>query len=901
MRWIAFLFFAGTLFSAPAPVRASVITTGDVDPGGAAVQPDPWGVSGGRLKVGHHGVGTLSITEGGWVSTNNSFIGSAPDSSGTATVTGDGSKWRAWVNLMIGSDGTGILNVDNGGLVENNDGFIGHDANPFGWDPWESIGTVTVTGVGSTWYNARYLYIGRKGTGTLVVDSGGRVDSSQGDVGFESHSEGTVTVTGAGSIWVNNESPSDIQFYFYDSGAVETGDLSVGVSGTGTVNIENGGRVENNKRAYLGANHDGNGTVTVTDSGSSWVNDDLLIVGHSGTGALHVNNGGLVENSTGSIGSQANSNGTATVTGSGSSWVNEFDIFVGYSGTGTLHVEDGGSVSSTHGYLGYNVGASGTATVTGADSSWTTSFDLEIGGHAGGTAEVSVLDGGTLLVGRATRINSGSTLTLSGAASRLELGGSFTNAGTFDWQSGTVDLQSGSSWSPAGDLDLTGSKTLRLSDSQLSLSGTFTDAGNFDWQSGGVTVTGASASWTNPSTLTVGSSGTGTLRVEDGGSVTTGNYGYVGYNVGSSGTATVTGADSSWDNSSALTVGNYGTGVLSVQSGGSVTDTTGYLGHESGSSGTATVTGAESSWDNTGNLYVGRRGMGTLRVEDGGSVTGTADAYVGRYSGSNGTATITGTGSSLATSTGLYLGGNWSSAGGTAAVSVLDGGTLSVGGETMIHSGSTLTLGTGTFTSSGITMAGGTLAASMAAGEEGGLYSADVGTVSGYGEISAPLHLGASGLVAGSGGVLTLSGGVTGSGTLSDLTLDGGQITIGNSPGVITLEDVLVADNTTFDFSIQDTDPSEYDRILLAGGVTLDGVMNVSFVDGFMPADGSTFQLVDLGTATVTGWFSEVNFPTYAYNAYLDSSGVLTIQTPEPAAILLALFGLALLPRSRRR
>ena len=36
------------------PARATVITTGDVDPGGAATQPDPWGVEG-TLKVGNSG------------------------------------------------------------------------------------------------------------------------------------------------------------------------------------------------------------------------------------------------------------------------------------------------------------------------------------------------------------------------------------------------------------------------------------------------------------------------------------------------------------------------------------------------------------------------------------------------------------------------------------------------------------------------------------------------------------------------------------------------------------------------------------------------------------------------------------------------------------------------------
>ena len=77
----------------------------------------------------------------------------------------------------------------------------------------------------------------------------------------------------------------------------------------------------------------------------------------------------------------------------------------------------------------------------------------------------------------------------------------------------------------------------------------------------------------------------------------------------------------------------------------------------------------------------------------------------------------------------------------------------------------------------------------------------------------------------------------------------------------------------------------------------LDGVMNVSFIDGFVPAESDTFQLIDLGTATVTGWFSTVTTPA---GWSLNTSGLL-YAVPEPSTLLLALIGLALLPRRRRR
>jgi len=76
----------------------------------------------------------------------------------------------------------------------------------------------------------------------------------------------------------------------------------------------------------------------------------------------------------------------------------------------------------------------------------------------------------------------------------------------------------------------------------------------------------------------------------------------------------------------------------------------------------------------------------------------------------------------------------------------------------------------------------------------------------------------------------------------------------------------------------------------------LDGVMNVSFIDGFVPAESDTFQLIDLGTATVTGWFSSVNAPA---GWSLNASGLLynnSAAVPEPAAMLLALLAMVAAP-----
>ena len=61
------------------PAHATVTTTGDVDPGGAAVQSDPWSV--GILYVGRNASGTLDVTDGGVVSNRDGVLSDYGDSS----------------------------------------------------------------------------------------------------------------------------------------------------------------------------------------------------------------------------------------------------------------------------------------------------------------------------------------------------------------------------------------------------------------------------------------------------------------------------------------------------------------------------------------------------------------------------------------------------------------------------------------------------------------------------------------------------------------------------------------------------------------------------------------------------------------------------------------------------
>ena len=91
------------------------------------------------------------------------------------------------------------------------------------------------------------------------------------------------------------------------------------------------------------------------------------------------------------------------------------------------------------------------------------------------------------------------------------------------------------------------------------------------------------------------------------------------------------------------------------------------------------------------------------------------------------------------------------------------------------------------FTAADINMQGGSVHGSLF-----GLDLDEIGAISGHGRLFGDVDLGTSGAIAGTGSGFELFGHVSGSGTLSGTTLFG-NLNIGSSPGVVTLEDVTMS------------------------------------------------------------------------------------------------------------
>jgi T5SS/PEP-CTERM-associated repeat protein len=644
--------------------------------------------------------------------------------------------------------------------------------------------------------------------------------------------------------------------------------LWVGISGTGTLTIQNGGTLSNAVLGVLGHNAGSTGTATVDGAGSSWTNSGDIYVGNFGTGTLTIRNGGAVSNGISFLGLRAGSTGTATVDGAGSSWANSGTLNVGYGGTGTLTIQNGGAVSNIDGVLGNNAGSTGTATVDGTGSTWTNSGDLYVG--RSGTGTLTIQNGGA--VSNAGFGYLGFVAGSTGSATVDGAGSAWTNSSTLNVGysgAGTLTIQNGGAVS-----DVTG--VLGLGPGST----------------GSATVDGAGSSWTNSGNVYVGILGTGTLTIQNGGNVSNAGIGYLGFTAGSTGTATVDGAGSAWTNSGELYVGNFGTGTLTIQSGGKVSDADGYVGNNAGSIGSATVDGAGSAWTNSSTLNVGVAGTGTLTIQNGGTVSNAGIGLLGVYAGSTGTVTVDGAGSSWTNSGTLFVGNS-----GTGTLTIANGGTVSTASGMQIAAlaGSTGTLNIGA-------------ASGLAAAAPGTLTVPSVAFGAGTGRIVfnhtasnynfAPIISGAgavtvengttiltttntySGATTVNGGTLAVNGSIAssavtvnnggtlgGNGTVGGVTINGGGVLApGNSIGTLT-----VGGNLAFGagglYRVE-VSPSAADRANVTGIASLTGgIVQAVFQPGSYVSKSYTILSAAGGLGGTT--FSGVSGSMPAFNVGL--------------------------------
>lgn len=362
------------------------------------------------------------------------------------------------------------------------------------------------------------------------------------------------------------------------------------------------------------------------------------------------------------LGTAAGQSGTVSVSGAGTLTINGttgFFLTVGDAGTGTLGISGGATVTAPVMYVGSQTGSSGGVTISGLNSFLTATFDLEVGRSGTGTLTVSNdanLATGVLAIGNGT--GSG-TMTVDGTSgiSTTDVTATGTNVG-------------GNSLGSTGQLIVTGSHA-RFTGGGMDVgsagSGTFTvSAGGIakatslligDAATGTVLITGTGSKLTVSTgsatgTVTVGGSAVGNLNVEAGATLIS-DLGVIGKNPGGVGTATITGAGSSWalGSTNTLIIGQSsasgGSGALNILNGGKFS--AGNLNAFTDTAITVDGTGSQLLLPNdfplNKSLYLGSTGVNKLDVTNGGTLA-TGSTILNTTATSSLTINLAGTGSS---------------------------------------------------------------------------------------------------------------------------------------------------------------------------------------------------------------------------------------------------------------
>src|SRR5690606_30087565 len=286
------------------------------------------------------------------------------------------------------------------------------------------------------------LYLGRyESVGTWApVDDGGTLQLRDG-----------ATLQATGGLYMDRVR-TRVTLELLGEGTSATFGASALIGDTGSearVVIRDGARLENGI-AVVGNRNDSQGFVTVTGEASLWRSNEFLHVGgngQSGSGSLRVEHGGRVESGIVRLGYGSGATGDAVVTGAGSRWDTRGEIRLGEAGNGTLLIDDGAVVTSRVGtslatghIASYNAPSSrGSATIRNGGA-WIHEGGVVVGQYEGSEGSLTLASGGRVQTGTGT----------GGAAERnmIRLAGHAGSRGTLN-----IGAASGETAEAAGILD----------------------------------------------------------------------------------------------------------------------------------------------------------------------------------------------------------------------------------------------------------------------------------------------------------------------------------------------------------------------------------------------------------------------------------------------------------------
>lgn len=790
----------------------------------------------------------LDIVSGGNLNASGTtVIGDQSASVGTVTISGSGSTLTSDGAIMTGYAGTGTLTISAGGAASTGSlAAIGYNAG--------SVGTLTVSGTASTLTATSGVGVGVLGQGALTISGGGTVSASNAvGIGFAVGATGTAAVSGVGSTLTS------------------TSDIRVGLDGSGTLTVDGGGVASSGNSVFVGESAGAIGTVTVSGAGSQLTAAADISVGVGGHGTLVISNGGLASASANAfIGDDAGSVGSVTVSGAGSRLKAGGDLNISKSGTGALTVFSGG-VAEVAGTMAIAVfsGSVGTLNI-GAAAGQTAVAAGNVVGAGGAAANIQFGSGSGQIVFNHTDTALGFTANVSGNGEILSLSGGTT-------LSGTVNLGAGRILIDGGVVQIGGSTS---ADSAY--------IGDTAGSSGTMTVSGSGSTLTTNS-LVVGFSGTGVLNVVNGGQVQNSGVLSIGNSPTGEGTVTISGSGSKLTSTSNAVVGLYGNGALNVLDGGEVNIANSPLTIAGGAAkqGTVTVSGNGSKLT-ADDVIVGQYGIAQVTIAAGGVVESNRRVFIGDFAGSSGTVTVSGSGAKLVASNDIFVGR-------------FGAGTLTISGGGAVQS-DRVQVGFGAGSSGAVTVsgAGSTLTAggnvSVGNQSNGSLTVADGGAVS-AGRLIIADNTDAQGTVtvSGRGSTIKMSGGSTGHLYISDgyrasatMTISSGATVETNRLFIATSargkgELVVTGAGSKLSMSgdafIGDGGPDSSGTVTIADGgeIVGNGIVAIGAIGvGALSVSGSGSKLTTSGAIDV-GRFNSIGTLTVANGGVVEAAGTLTI------------------------
>ena len=663
-----------------------------------------------------------------------------------------------------------------------------------------------------------------------------------------------VTFSGSATILRHTVSQGNVTWFLNGFTFQQTDTVSNGIGNNVTptsLRVVNG--------TFLPGNFALGGTADVVSSAvfdqglSTTIGSGVFFVGTSGTGTLTIQGGSTVTTTGGSAGIGLNSSGigSVTVTQSGSALTVPNTYRIGSAGNGTLVVQNGATATVGAVEIGETTGGVGTLTVTGANATFTSSGTANIAGAFAGAPAAS----GTLTVGPGATVNLNGTTNLRTTAT-VNVNGGILNLNTLNVTPGAVV-----NWS-AGNINLSNAAGITGSTLDLFLAGTHTLGTNRTLSAAGGTMNLDTPLAVEGGTLNVPNLEINApLRVGEFGTVTAGDSITIqsGQTVQIEDFGTMGAANFAQNNG----------GVLELK--GSQATVSGFFANNFGTvQGSGRFSGGMNN--GTGGTIRARTGDHLIIQQPGLTNPGIIDLAGGTVEYTH---TLSNLGNGSIIGRGVFRGGSANP--GSNGLSNI--GLIALSGGTTDFHGDVLNSGGGRIVASGASV--------VTFFDDVTHNGAEIRTNAG----SRTVFFGS----------LTGAGPFTGTGVVEI----NGDLKPGNSPGFGSFAgDVELGPLAAFDIEIAGTTPgAAYDRVSVAGLLSLDGALDVSLLGGFMPALGDSFDVVDWGS--LKGTFADIHLPPLAGSLNWDISNLYTTGTlsitPEPATLALLALALVCFRRDRRR